>query len=318
MRPDMLRRDRRQLVGLLAPEVLEEGAQLVADATAPLPHARARHVGVLERNAAASDRAGAAVRWPRADRPDALRADGGRHHRGACDGSRRSTTGRAGGCMAERAHPLAAAAAGSPDCRCGAARGIAAGDAADHSRRCGGDCHRWTGTAWIACRAIHVSAAIALLWLGPDEFLLLAIGRVPATRAARQHRRRIASRHRTDGVRAARGLGDQCILCARSASRRVPGRHVHAHGVRQRPKSCCGGPRRTRSASRWRDRSHPMSGRVWRRRGASSSSPIVIARRRSISIQGALGWGLLRFARNDSLNQQNVGRKPWTSRARSR
>ncbi len=37
MRPDMVRADRRQLVGLLAPEVLEEGAQLVADATAPLP-----------------------------------------------------------------------------------------------------------------------------------------------------------------------------------------------------------------------------------------------------------------------------------------
>ena len=90
-RPDMLRADRKQLVGLLAPEVLEEGAQLVADATAPLPHARPRHVGVLERDAAASDRAGAAVRRPRADRPDALRADGGPHHRGSRDGSRRST-----------------------------------------------------------------------------------------------------------------------------------------------------------------------------------------------------------------------------------
>ena len=47
-----------------------------------------RHVVVLERNAAASDCAGAAVWWPRADRPDALRADGGPHHRGSCDGSR--------------------------------------------------------------------------------------------------------------------------------------------------------------------------------------------------------------------------------------
>jgi sarcosine oxidase subunit alpha len=37
MRPDMRRGDRGQLVGLRAPEVLEEGAQLVADATAPLP-----------------------------------------------------------------------------------------------------------------------------------------------------------------------------------------------------------------------------------------------------------------------------------------
>ncbi len=35
MRPDMLRADRRQLVGLFSSEVLEEGAQLVADANSP-------------------------------------------------------------------------------------------------------------------------------------------------------------------------------------------------------------------------------------------------------------------------------------------
>jgi sarcosine oxidase, subunit alpha len=42
-RPDMLRADRTQLVGLLAPEVLEEGAQLVADAAAR-PAAMLGHV----------------------------------------------------------------------------------------------------------------------------------------------------------------------------------------------------------------------------------------------------------------------------------
>ena len=39
MRPDMLRPDRKQLVGLLPPdpEVLEEGAQIVADPAVPVP-----------------------------------------------------------------------------------------------------------------------------------------------------------------------------------------------------------------------------------------------------------------------------------------
>ncbi len=44
MLPDMLRSDRRQLVGLLAPEVLEEGAQVVADATAAPPVPMLGHV----------------------------------------------------------------------------------------------------------------------------------------------------------------------------------------------------------------------------------------------------------------------------------
>ena len=37
VRPDMLRSDRKQLVGLLSPDVLEEGAQIVADANAAPP-----------------------------------------------------------------------------------------------------------------------------------------------------------------------------------------------------------------------------------------------------------------------------------------
>jgi sarcosine oxidase subunit alpha len=43
-RLDMLRADRRQLVGLLAHEVLEEGAQLVADPAAPVPVPMLGHV----------------------------------------------------------------------------------------------------------------------------------------------------------------------------------------------------------------------------------------------------------------------------------
>ncbi len=44
MRPDMLRQDRGQLVGLLSSEMLEEGAQLVAEANAPIPVAALGHV----------------------------------------------------------------------------------------------------------------------------------------------------------------------------------------------------------------------------------------------------------------------------------
>jgi sarcosine oxidase subunit alpha len=43
-RPEMLRPDRKQLVGLLAPEMLEEGAQIVADPNAPIPVPMLGHV----------------------------------------------------------------------------------------------------------------------------------------------------------------------------------------------------------------------------------------------------------------------------------
>jgi sarcosine oxidase subunit alpha len=43
-RPDMVRTDRRQLVGLLAPELLEEGMQIVADPNAPIPVPMLGHV----------------------------------------------------------------------------------------------------------------------------------------------------------------------------------------------------------------------------------------------------------------------------------
>jgi sarcosine oxidase, subunit alpha len=44
MRPDMLRTDRKQLVGLLASDVLEEGAQIVANANSPVPMAMLGHI----------------------------------------------------------------------------------------------------------------------------------------------------------------------------------------------------------------------------------------------------------------------------------
>jgi sarcosine oxidase, subunit alpha len=44
MRPDMLRRDRKQLVGLISAEVLEEGAQIVASANASIPMPMLGHV----------------------------------------------------------------------------------------------------------------------------------------------------------------------------------------------------------------------------------------------------------------------------------
>jgi sarcosine oxidase subunit alpha len=43
-RPDMVRTDRRQLVGLLAPELLEEGMQIVSDPNAPIPVPMLGHV----------------------------------------------------------------------------------------------------------------------------------------------------------------------------------------------------------------------------------------------------------------------------------
>jgi sarcosine oxidase subunit alpha len=43
-RPDMLRPDRRQLVGLFAPELLQEGAQIVVDPNAPIPVPMLGHV----------------------------------------------------------------------------------------------------------------------------------------------------------------------------------------------------------------------------------------------------------------------------------
>jgi sarcosine oxidase subunit alpha len=43
-RPDMLRTDRKQLVGLLSSDMLEEGAQIVAESSAPVPVPMLGHV----------------------------------------------------------------------------------------------------------------------------------------------------------------------------------------------------------------------------------------------------------------------------------
>ena len=87
-RPDMLRPDRKQLVGLLTRRsVLEEGAQVVADrVSGPVP--MLGHVTrLIGAKRCTSDRAGAGGRWPRANRPDAVCADAGPHDCGAGDGA---------------------------------------------------------------------------------------------------------------------------------------------------------------------------------------------------------------------------------------
>ena len=78
----------------------------------------------------------------------------------------------AGACMADRAHPLAASAAGSPDCPAvqlaalpPATRLIIRGDASVLALM--------GLTAPDTCRA-NTSGGNTLLWLGPDEFLMLA------------------------------------------------------------------------------------------------------------------------------------------------
>ena len=191
-RPDMLRADRRQLVGLLAPEVLEEGAQLVADATAPLPmlgHVTSAYWSeTLQRPIALALLSGGRARIgqmlyvPMADRTIAVRVTD----------PVSSTTGRAGACMADRAHPLAASAAGSPDCPAvqlaalpPATRLIIRGDASVLAI---------DGTGGARTPVAPQRSAIAsLLWLGPDEFLLLASdGCRP--RCSPSSRRRVASR----------------------------------------------------------------------------------------------------------------------------
>ena len=74
----MLRADRRQLVGLLAPEILEEGAQIVADPNAPVPVPMLGHVtsAYWSETLAPSDRIGAVVRRQGADQADAVRTLG--------------------------------------------------------------------------------------------------------------------------------------------------------------------------------------------------------------------------------------------------
>ena len=81
-------------------------------------------------------------------------------------------TGKAGVCMVDRVHPLAASAAGSPECPAvqlavvpPATRVVLRGDGSSLAA---------TGlTPPEPCRTT-TSGSDTLLWLGPDEFLLLA------------------------------------------------------------------------------------------------------------------------------------------------
>ena len=157
---------------------------------------------------------------------------------------------------------------GAPRCSWRACRRRAR---SDHPRRC--RCSASMGLALPGHRAApHDRADRALLWLGPDEFLLLASDEiVPASDRRQPMRRRVASRHRTDGVRPARRLGDQRVLRARPAARGISGRHVHAHRVRQGRDRAVADRGGDVPASKWRVRSRPMSGPASRRRGASSS-----------------------------------------------
>jgi heterotetrameric sarcosine oxidase gamma subunit len=114
--------------------------------------------------------------------------------------------------MADRAHPLTALAAASPDCAsvrltaCPAAtRVIVRGDAAS------------VGLAVPAvCRAT-VHSDRALLWLGPDEFLLLAPADWPDTASVVQRAWTIDISHRdtaleVSGPRAAWAINAFCAL----------------------------------------------------------------------------------------------------------
>ena len=131
--------------------------------------------------------------------------------------------------MLERTHPLAASAAVSPDCPAAqlaavapARRFIIRGDAAALASMG----LSLPGT----CRATTTGNCV-LLWLGPDEFLLLgAEGGRPVRRLRGGC---VASRYRTDGVRTACRLVDQWVLCTGPSGGGISYRDVHAHRVRQ-------------------------------------------------------------------------------------
>jgi sarcosine oxidase subunit alpha len=87
-RPDMLRTDRKQLVGLLSSDMLEEGAQIVADGSAPIPVPMLGHVTsaywsetlhrpiALALVAAGCTRIGQTLYVPMSDRTIAVRVTG--------------------------------------------------------------------------------------------------------------------------------------------------------------------------------------------------------------------------------------------------
>ena len=174
MRPDMLRTDRKQLVGLLASDMLEEGAQIVADANSAVPMAMLGHITsaywseALGRPIALGLVAGGRARIGQTlyvPMPDS-------YHRRACNGSdllrfeRQAAAWLSALILWPRWRPRRPIAMPCdwPRCR-RATRLIIRGGA--------------TAIASIGmelpatCRAVKFGER-ALLWLGPEEFLLLA------------------------------------------------------------------------------------------------------------------------------------------------
>ena len=184
-RPAMQSADRKQLVGPAhrRPAARARGRRAGAwrrqRAARPLRPHRARHLLLSQRRARPLDRARARRRRPRADRPDALRAEGRR--RRPCRSLRpSSTTRKERASMADVSAARAAAATSrsasrSSPCRRPHATSCAAGSRCGQLRKQ----PLGLGLSAQACRA-HTQGRRAALWLGPDERLLIA----PAVRGS--------------------------------------------------------------------------------------------------------------------------------------
>ena len=140
MRPDMLRA-RPQATGRAA---RRPRCSRKARRSWPMRLHRCRHRSATSPRPIGARRCGARSRWR-----CSLAAARGSGRRSTCRCRTRtiavrvtepvsSTIGRAGDCMADRAHPLAAVRCWIAGLSGSATRGIAAGDTADHSRRCVG------------------------------------------------------------------------------------------------------------------------------------------------------------------------------------
>ena len=232
-RPDMLKTDRKKLVGLLTVDpktVLEEGAQIVAD---PGPagadeDARPRHVVVLQRHARPLDRAGDGRQRREGRAP--VRADARKASSRSTWSIRCSSIRRGSGSMAD-----AVAVANLPP----ATRFIVRGDGAAVAA---------LGFAFgvdlpqQACRAATKGARSAL-WLGPDEWLLLAPDGEAATLArtlTEALRGEPASIVDISDRQVAIGVSGAKAAEALNAFNALdlhldafPGRDVHAHAFRQ-------------------------------------------------------------------------------------
>ena len=189
-RPDMLAANRKQLVGLLTDDpaiVLEEGAQVTESANPPTGTPALGHVtsSYRERHSRPLDRARARRRGTLAHRRQAQRPDAGRRNSGDRHGAgllrqtgsappcltRRSTCvrrskalpfpwGRDSPCRRRRRPPVSS---------CAAARAPASLAASPSAR----------SRRWGSGRRARAPGRAAL-WLGPDEWLMIADGADPA------------------------------------------------------------------------------------------------------------------------------------------